>query len=252
MTLHTQLYCIILKYLKPLDFETLEKIPNIITLYSRYDNVPYIMKHKIIYNIHKRLKYLLDDKYEKFMYYMKKSNAALSGSFILQCILDEYWNDSDIDIYLYCDCKIGIKYRYIYHHDNRGGLCRNSYITNYLYTHFQYMNSEIINDKYPAEHLDIGRIENFMNINKKMIQVINVENNVFEVVNNFDLNMLKNIYYFDENGDENIYIANIDDIKNRKIAINKERDVHDIDEYWKEALRSRIEKYKKRGFTLQS
>jgi hypothetical protein len=50
--------------------------------------------------INRRLKFIFNDQYEDFKMAMKESGAAISGSFILQCLLGETWNDSDIDIYL--------------------------------------------------------------------------------------------------------------------------------------------------------
>jgi len=310
MTLFEPLFHIIFKYLKPLDFEKLEKL----SMYSRYP-IKYGLKQNILYNINKRLKYLLGNKYEKFIYYMKKSNAALSGSFVLQCILDEYWDNSDIDIYLvkktqdncymcteqeehkflshcsfdvsylanfrcrkemndylkyldvydtnklYCSCVINEKCKCFCHkRKSYIQLCRYSYIENFLYTHFPYDSrhgDDNIDDKdsnkeydYPLNEIGLIEVATFLDKNHRKIQIMQVKDDIFKFINNFDLNMLKNIYYFDENGDENIYIANINDIKNRKIVINK--DINHIHEILKERLEKRIEKYKKRGFTLQS
>ena len=85
------------KYIKLIDIYKLFQL-GIHSHYHKFD-IEYI-KQRTIHNIHKRLKYLLEDKYEKFIYYLKKSNASISGSFILQCMLDEYWDNSDIDIYI--------------------------------------------------------------------------------------------------------------------------------------------------------
>lgn len=43
---------------------------------------------------------IFGDEYDAFVSALVKSNAVISGSFILQCILDERWANSDIDIYL--------------------------------------------------------------------------------------------------------------------------------------------------------
>ncbi len=62
-------------------------------------------KERIIDLIHKKclkkikyqLKKILEDKYEEFIELLYKTGAAISGSFILQCLLNEDWG-SDIDI----------------------------------------------------------------------------------------------------------------------------------------------------------
>ena len=59
------------------------------------------VKRCIISNINLRLKKILGDNYDTFIKYISKHNVAISGSFIIQCILEEYYEDSDIDIYSY-------------------------------------------------------------------------------------------------------------------------------------------------------
>ena len=324
MTLFRPLLHIIFKYVRIIDLFNLDKLG----ISSHYQDNKTIIKKHIIYNIHKRLKYLLGNKYEKFMYYMKKSNASLSGSFVLQCILNEYWDDSDIDIYLvykkydkcymcyeqeeehkflshcffnmpfggaggaggsgcqlnlddylqntslidkygydvrqflynnnklYCNCVINKKCKcschtgYLYYTT----LCKYSYIDNFLYTHFgdqsrNFDNFDNDDDKYPLQEIGLVQVASFLDQNHKKIQIIKVQDDIFKFVNNFDLNMLKNIYYFDENGNENIYIFNIDDIKNRKITIN--RDIDHIHKILKKRLETRIKKYQTRGFSYE-
>jgi hypothetical protein len=50
--------------------------------------------------IDKRLKDIFKDELPNFKLLMKKTGCFISGSFIIQCILEEYWCNSDIDIYV--------------------------------------------------------------------------------------------------------------------------------------------------------
>ncbi|MCJ7637504.1 MAG: hypothetical protein MUO21_08455, partial [Nitrososphaeraceae archaeon] len=47
-----------------------------------------------------RLKYTFRNNYDAVVVAMIQSEAVLSGSFVLQCILSEKWNNSDIDLYV--------------------------------------------------------------------------------------------------------------------------------------------------------
>lgn len=72
-----------------------------VTNKSYYDNIDIndIISNKIT----KRLKTIFEDKWEGFSKELERSGAVISGSFIIQCILDEQWDDvskQDIDIYV--------------------------------------------------------------------------------------------------------------------------------------------------------
>ena len=58
-----------------------------------------MIKESIIKEINIRLSLIFGDKYDKFNKILDDTKAIISGSFIIQCILGEYWEDSDIDIY---------------------------------------------------------------------------------------------------------------------------------------------------------
>ena len=56
-------------------------------------------KRKVINTINTRLSDFFGKNLKEFKNQMKITGSFISGSFILQCILDEAWNDSDVDIY---------------------------------------------------------------------------------------------------------------------------------------------------------
>lgn len=53
-----------------------------------------------INNINKKLGEIFGDQLNTFKTYLQESGAVISGSFIVQCILDEYWTDSDCDVFV--------------------------------------------------------------------------------------------------------------------------------------------------------
>jgi len=81
--------------LSPLSFYNL-KLCN--KLWNKYITLSMI-KESIIKEINTRLLAILGDKYNDFIEILNITKAVISGSFIIQCILGEHWEDSDIDIY---------------------------------------------------------------------------------------------------------------------------------------------------------
>jgi hypothetical protein len=60
----------------------------------------YEKKQPLIKKIISRLKKIFGPDYDGFIRALQLSGAAISGSFIIQCILDVEWSGSDIDIYV--------------------------------------------------------------------------------------------------------------------------------------------------------
>ena len=87
---------IIVDYIRMKDIFNLRFVNS--TFRKRIDE-NYLMK-LIRAKIEKRLRSIFKSNYAKFVEAMHKANAIMSGSFILQCILDEVWDNSDIDIYV--------------------------------------------------------------------------------------------------------------------------------------------------------
>lgn len=61
------------------------------------------MKKSVHYEVQRRMRHICGNKWNTISKVMKKSGAIISGSFVLQCIMGEQWNGSDIDIYVKCD-----------------------------------------------------------------------------------------------------------------------------------------------------
>lgn len=77
---------------------SLMKMRALNTKYYNMITIDYIKK-RIIKNIEDRLAKIFGFSWQPFQEQLKKSQAIISGSFIIQCILDEDWN-TDLDIYV--------------------------------------------------------------------------------------------------------------------------------------------------------
>ena len=189
----------------------------------KFINLSHI-KLMVINNITNKLKELVNINYENLIKYMEKYNLSISGSFVLQCILNEYWTNSDIDFYTnYKDIDISI-------------ILNNKY-NETVYNH---------NDEYP-NFLGIENIKNFYTQNKeRYLQLIFLDENknIFDFVkDNFDFSICKNIYNI-TNGKHNLYITNIYDIFNKQLNC-------DLIGTSKK-LQQRKEKYEMRGFKFNN
>jgi hypothetical protein len=81
----------------PIDLYRLKCINKYHYMYIKNDDVHELIIRNIIF----RLKDILEDNYEVFISLMQKNKINISGSFIIQCALNEKWTNSDIDLYTY-------------------------------------------------------------------------------------------------------------------------------------------------------
>lgn len=59
-----------------------------------------LLEDSILNKINEELREVLGDKVTSFKKLLSEMNAVFAGSFILQCMLGEYWEQSDIDIFI--------------------------------------------------------------------------------------------------------------------------------------------------------
>lgn len=166
---------------------------------------------------------------------MQKYNLILSGSFILQVILNETYEFSDMDFYLENVTenllddfkKIGASF------------VDTSKQEKYGRTYINYLSDDAI-ERYNL--LIIKKVYNGYNKNCK-IQLIEPATNILEHLELFDLDICKN--YWDG---KKFYVKNLENIQN-KIAYYKS-DFSDLNmsNYYK--MFRRIIKYQKRGFKI--
>ncbi len=183
------------------------------------------IKYVVVKNITKRLINCSDINYNNLISYMGQYNVYISGSFILQCIMDEYWDNSDIDLYtnenIYLDENIIYNENYeINKYDNNDGYFRLYGITN---------------------------VNNYITTkNKTHIQLIKLGKNINiidYIKTTYDFNICKNIYSV-KNGKHILYIDNLQNIMNKIVTGGILGTAHKFPD--------RKQKYINRGFTFQN
>uniref|UniRef100_A0A6C0C6N3 F-box domain-containing protein n=1 Tax=viral metagenome TaxID=1070528 RepID=A0A6C0C6N3_9ZZZZ len=164
---------------------------------------PKYSKH-ITTKINERLLSIFGDNLPALKKMMQKTGCVISGSFIIQCLLNETWKDSDIDFYVSTQGNEITK-------TNSG--YNKSAVDDFMYNVMRYDGS--IDDQYADiennpikyvrtyKHLRNMRFDaRLIKINPKM-QIIGIDvaknaNSMFDyIVKTFDFNICKNMYYYD-------------------------------------------------------
>lgn len=83
----------LIKFLKPKDCYHFT-----VTCKIYYNN--FNIKQNVIDEINNRLLCIFGSKINEFKNMLQRTGSFISGSFIIQCLLDEHWTNSDIDIYV--------------------------------------------------------------------------------------------------------------------------------------------------------
>lgn len=220
---------VIVNYLKMKDLFNLKFVCQV---FRRKFTDGYLMKRikKIIEN---RLKVIFGSTYNEFVVAMFKSKAILSGSFVLQCIIGEQWDNSDIDIYVSSKQS---EYQ-----------SSNLPLHKYLLTQIETAkDKELSYGNYNSVYERIiDCVTNYKNCGpmKSKIQVVRIETSkkysLIDHTYNTGFDVCKNRLYYDKNGKIHLYL------KNYKEAINKSSTftIENVNDFF-----YRIEKYSKRGF----
>lgn len=204
-----------------------------LSLTSKFYNELIQFKQLIINTIHNRLKLILNEHYEEFMNKMIDNGAFISGSFIIQCILNEYWSHSgtDLDIYVPSinnnvrehtfdeDDEDDNEDKKIYYYNevedfvfNIGYHIKSGPGPNKMYT---------IN-KFDKDLPYITNVRTYSQENNLDIQVISLNinkdlNHYHDFLNGFDFDICKNLYCPTNN---TLIINNIDNILNKTTTFN--------------------------------
>ena len=216
----------IVKYLDPKDLYNIRYVSknfcNIITFK--------MIKDTIKNNIYQRLRRILGDHTDKFLELLTENSGVISGSFILQCILNETYSESDIDIYIPTPTN-----------RSKSGIYNS--LENYIYNGT--MKSKFISgdNQYIYESDNISYIREYQYIDLK-IQIIyifsqnNIENLWEPIKNLFDFDIVKNIY--SENA---LKIYKLSEIMEKTTTFKKSWDLR--------SSIARYNKYSSRGFTFK-
>lgn len=211
----------------------------------------YLKSHlytKIINNIVVRLQHILKESYDGFIHLLEKTNAVISGSFLIQCILEERWTD-EIDILIGYDKAIidNNQTTYVAYDD----VFRKNKLIEFFY------NKKLIkkcfqNDLYQSIYVDhiIGPVYGY-STNDFEASIIFVpleeeitQTNINKYINNyFDINICKNAFYVSD-GIFHLDINIIDHIFNRYASFNYSKS-------FKLAM-AHVNKYINRGFMFDN
>lgn len=225
---------------------------------SRYHYKQGNLNAHIISIMIKKLMSIFGDQYNNLKLILTRLGAVISGSFILQCILDETW-DSDIDFYVsdldndinrgkseldyfFYENYLQYNYRDITNYScnltitsirdyllvkNSNPEVKNAILATNVYAHRPYGKTITVNDVV----YDVCKLQ-CIKINCRRDQLIQF------IVHDYDFDLCKNVFYFTDS--PHLYIHSLQDIINKttkfKFTTNKY------------ASKERKLKYEKRGF----
>lgn len=261
-------WCQIIKYLSVKDLYNLSKVNK----YYRTKITDDVYKKNIMKCINDRLKELFENNYDDFKRLLDDYGVMLSGSFIIQCILDVKWM-SDIDLYVpifnevreykgeNCDARLSLVSidqegttefetllsKILVYHNNYDYSRYGDVVSNKITKVRQYRfskNKTSFNE--PIEWMELGhpKYEEMKNYNKPTVQTININIKNKDRLNEllmsiFDLDICKNFYGL-VNGKEYLKIFKLHEILTMRTYFKiPNNSCSSIDRYYK---------YKQRGF----
>lgn len=178
----------------------------------------------------KKLQNIFGEYYDQFVKNMIESNAIIGGSFILQCILNEWWYDSDIDIY------VDVKYEHKFHENMKN------------IAHVDQEDEDF--DNYNSVFENIINISSYyIDLDEKddKIQVISIRTSdkysLIDHINNTGFDVCKNILKYNNSGKLQLHLKNFREL----IAKTSTFIIQDVDDFF-----HRLEKYSSRGFRFRS
>jgi hypothetical protein len=222
------------------------------------------IKKSTINEIYRRLRIIFRSDFDELIYTLKKYNAVIAGSFIIQCILGEYWKDSIINIHVVD-----------FHVDNYFSEISDDYFPNISFEDSDdVIGKKLIEDINVVDEIEKsvthkgvrgylhnknynvleissgGRLSNYYYIKFKINN--NYRVNIIHFMNDFACHMKKyysfdichNMYHF---GNDNISISGINKIFTKHINIHRNI-CHD--KYKKSTNCAKYIKYHKRGFSF--
>uniref|UniRef100_A0A6C0C6K8 Uncharacterized protein n=1 Tax=viral metagenome TaxID=1070528 RepID=A0A6C0C6K8_9ZZZZ len=245
---------IIIPFLVPIDLYNLVQTCR---KYQKKIKMSHIKK-STIREMNRRLYRIFGRDLDGFKSALKNSNGIISGSFVLQCILGEKWDNSDVDVYVDALLFESNTYPNIFNN-----------MPNHLKFDTRFVSDELIKiidnyeepcsikedifgfmkrKNYSAWQLDVHGycspdLVNIVDytINTKKIQIIGTtEKNLTSfIMDSYDFDVCKNIYDYN-----NVTIYCLNDIFTKNTNFNK---TYDIDKNVQRYL-----KYSKRGFEFYS
>lgn len=187
-----------------------------------------VLHNKIIKNVLNKLKLLFKNHYQIVLKLLKENAISITGSFILECILDETYN-GDIDLCL---------------HENLKSECK-QFLNSINYFNLKFVKK--YPNTYPSIHIEFYKLlSEIIEFNyghywgKKVQFILLKSHNYQDYLDTFDLDVCKNLFHYNkEKGAFEFYIYNLRGIyeKNIDVCSNK-------------SFTNRIIKYCERGFKI--
>ncbi len=230
-------------HLSPLDMMRLKQVSKFTNRYM----TKIFIEQIILQQIDKRLRIALLDQYKFVMKHIILNKVVISGSFIIQCILDEYWEGSDIDMYSTYNSEnkmaiFGDKYEEYEHNDKYENVLPIHSIINQKLKNGQKLQDIIMNtDIYmDDESEDDGVIpEKKCPKSQNKIDLDYFDNFKEYMLKSFDLDICKNMFSI-VNGRPKLYIHHLNKIITKKESALNYNQPHKV--------YRRIQKYSARGF----
>ncbi len=224
-------WCNIVNHLSLIDLYNLSQT-------CKYYNKNINIKHNIIDSIDSKLLEIFGKDFGAFKNVLRKTKGIISGSFIIQSILNTHWANSDIDIY------IPIKGNVITKIEESGNI--KTEMDDFMYSIMEWRDS-LQYGSYPETfESDIVWVRTYKKQDAKYnIQVILIDDNadyIHEFIKeDFDLDICKNAYWNYENVDK-INVTTLKGIVTKNTTFS----------FGKRAIQSflRCEKYVSRGFSF--
>ena len=189
----------------------------------------------ILAGINARLARIFGDTLPEFKKILRDTGSIISGSFVVQCILQEEWEGSDVDIYVGTETAPLI--------DDVGTSHPITTVEDFLYTRHKYTQQYYAANRYGTILNDIQWIRNY-EANGQQLQVIQVSKKASflydYIVDRYDFDICKAVYGVDHRGRDYVKIYALDEIIAKRTTFN----------YYNRLGESvgRCHKYRARGF----
>ena len=242
---------IIANYLNMRDIFNLKSVNR--RFYYKLDN-KYIFK-TIKSRIENKLKKVFRNNYNSFVSHMIKSRAVLSGSFILQVLINETWDNSDIDIYTGTRRDNKIMHEYFESITGRESMYNYGEMYKVAYDIISSIDNYYLNKKNTIDSSEDDNDNPYDEYNKRAKEKAKLEKNCYKIqlvdiktkknytlldhVKNTGFDVCKNMLYYDTNGKMQIQLMNYKEIIHKCTTFT----IQNIDDFY-----YRIEKYSKRGY----
>lgn len=173
----------------------------------------------MVEKITEKLESRLGECYSEIVEIMKKTQAVLTGSFVLESLYQEKWTDVDLDFF------VPIRGKYQEGFDEYGVDNKFRYLSELsLYLQKCGCNGQIIGGQYQNQvRNEIVSVSEF-DLNGTKIQVINVDLDSSEmkefIKTYFDIDIVKNLYWYPDSENLEYYSHYPEDIESRRTHLN--------------------------------